>query len=94
MNLWAAIDTRDKYKRICAVADSAGELARMLGITRNEIYIHRSLAKKGKVPERYIKIEIPEDDEDIQELRECVEYAIDHNMDVKEEDWIKYQALE
>lgn len=92
MYLWAAIDPRDKYERIVAVADSADELAEKLGITRNAIYIHRSLVKRGMLRERYLKIEIPDDDEGIQELEECVEYARDTGLEVSREDWLKYQA--
>ena len=92
MHLWVAIDPKDPYKRVVAVADTTQELAKMLGISRKAIYVHRNLAKNGKVPEKYLKIEIPEDD-DIQELKDFVEYARDTSGEIPDEDWTKYQAI-
>lgn len=58
MILWVAV-TRDKYELPIAVADSCKELAEMVGVTANAIYILRNYAKKHrdyKCP--YITVEV------------------------------------
>lgn len=92
MVVWAAIDTKDKYKRLCAVADTVEELARMQHVKPETIYEHRSKAKKGLLPEKYLRIELPDDEEEIQNLISSVELGRDYNISVPEEDWLAYQA--
>jgi hypothetical protein len=55
--------TKDKYELPLAVANSAEELARICGVTRNGIDTLISLRKSGKFKTSYIKVEI-EDSED------------------------------
>ncbi len=93
MVVWAEIDTKDKYKRLCAVADTAEELAEMQHVKVETIYEHRSKAKKGLLPEKYLRIEIPDDEEEIQNLVNSVDLACDWNGTVPEEDWLAYQAV-
>lgn len=92
MVLWAAVDTRDKYKRLCAVADTPQELADMMHVKVSTIYECVSKSKKGLAPERYIRVEIPDDLEETQNLINAVDLAGDYNSKVPEEDWIAYQA--
>lgn len=92
MILWAAVDTKDPYKRLCAVADTAQELADMLHIKVTTIYECVSRARKGLVPERFIRVEVPDDEEEVQNLFSSVEFARDWNCTVPEEDWLAYQA--
>ncbi len=92
MVLWAAVDTRDKYKRLCAVADTPQELADMMHIKVSTIYECVSKAKKGLAPERYIRVEIPDELEETQNLLDAVEFASDYNCKVPEQDWLAYQA--
>ena len=61
MILWAAVDTRDKYKRLCAVADTPQELAKMMHVKPSSIQEAVSRAKKGLIQEKYLRIEIPDD---------------------------------
>ncbi len=50
--------TSDKYELPIAVADTSGELAKMLGTTRNNILSSISKNKSGKHSKvRYIKLE-------------------------------------
>lgn len=92
MVLWAAVDTRDKYKRLCAVADTPQELADMMHVKVSTIYECVSKAKKGLAPERYIRVEIPDDLEETQNLINAVDLAGDYNSKVPEGDWLAYQA--
>lgn len=94
MVLWAAVDTRDKYRRLCAVADTPQELAEMMHIKVSTIYECVSKAKKGLAQERYIRIEIPDDMEETQSLIDAVDLASDYNCEVPEGDWLAYQAAE
>lgn len=73
---WAADDTpnsialyvaytQDKYELPIAVADTAEELARMLGITANRIYSVISKTKKyGYRYPKYRRVVIPEVDDE------------------------------
>lgn len=92
MVLWAAVDTRDKYKRLCAVADTPQELADMMHVKVSTIYECVSKAKKGLAPERYIRVEIPDDLEETQNLLNAVDLASDYNSSIEEKDWLAYQA--
>lgn len=93
LTVWAAIDTRDPYKRLCAVADTARELADMLGIKAESIYEHRAKTRKGVLPEKYVRIEIPDDKEETAALCSSVDLASDYNCTVPEKDWMAYQAV-
>ena len=64
MRVWVAIEG-DEYELIYAIADSTRELAKMLGISHRSIYTNRSRARKGIERERYIPVDIPEDDEEV-----------------------------
>ena len=55
--------SKDKYELPEAVADSAGELARMLGITENAVYCGMSVAKKHGYRCRFVKVEIDDKEE-------------------------------
>lgn len=92
MILWAAVDTRDKYKRLCAVADTPQELAKMMHVKPSSIHEAVSRAKKGLVQEKYLRIEIPDDEEELEKLSGAVDLASDYNCKVPEEDWLAYQA--
>ena len=92
MVLWAAVDTRDKYRRLCTVADTPQELADMMHIKVSTIYECVSKAKKGLAQERYIRIEIPDDMEETQNLIDAVDLAGDYNCKVPKEDWLAYQV--
>lgn len=94
MILWAAIDTRDPYKRLCAVADTPQELAKMMHVKPSSIHEAVSRAKKGLVQEKYLRIEIPDDEEELEKLSGAVDLASDYNCKVPEEDWLAYQAAE
>lgn len=94
MILWAAVDTRDKYKRLCAVADTPQELAKMMHVKPSSIQEAVSRAKKGLIQEKYLRIEIPDDMEETQDLIDAVDLASDYNCKVPEEDWLAYQAAE
>lgn len=92
MVVWAAIDTGDEYKRLCAVADTAEELAELLHISVKSIYSNRTRAKKGLAPEKFIRIEIPDDSEETQNLIAAIDLASDYNSSIEEKDWLAYQA--
>ncbi|MCQ2369241.1 MAG: hypothetical protein MJ007_02055 [Paludibacteraceae bacterium] len=55
--------SRDKYELPEAVADTAGELARKLGVNTNVIYTRYRIAKEKGIRCVYVKVEIDEDDE-------------------------------
>lgn len=61
MTLWLQI-TPDKYEHPVAIADTAGELARMIGVKPNNIHSAMSQARKKGCWCKYIKVEIEEDD--------------------------------
>lgn len=92
MIIWAAIED-DKYQRIYAVADSVKELAETLGIKPMSIYVHRARANKGLCPWKYIRIEIPDDEDEQQQIVAAVDYASDIGADCTGIEWIKSQAL-
>lgn len=61
MNLWLKV-TADKYEFPLAVADSASQLANMVGTSKECIYSCVSHAKSHGYRSQYIKVEIEEDD--------------------------------
>lgn len=93
MILWAAVDTKDPYKRLCAVADTAQDLADMMHIKVTTIYECVSRARRGLAPEKFIRIEVPDDEEETQKLFSSVELGRDWNSTVLEKDWLAYQAV-
>lgn len=51
--------TRDKYELPLAVADTAAELASMVGVTTNAVLSGISKTRKGKLKKsRYIRVEV------------------------------------
>lgn len=62
MTIWMKV-TADEYELPMAVADSAAELARMVGCNENCIYSVVSKIKKGKTKHgRYRKVEVDDDE--------------------------------
>lgn len=59
--LWLKV-SNDEYELPEAVAGSANELARVLGITENAIYSSMSQSKKYGYKQRFIRVVIEEDD--------------------------------
>ena len=63
MTLWLKV-TKDKYELPLAVADTAAELGRMLGVSGNTIRTMACKYSKGKIKtSKYRKVVINEDDE-------------------------------
>lgn len=63
MTIWMAVTT-DKYELPIAVADTADELAKLVGVAnRNLIYSSMCKAKKHGWKSKYIKVNIQEDEE-------------------------------
>lgn len=91
--LWVAL-SKDKYKLPVAVADSRAELAEMMHTTKNAISSNISRYKRGLGPERYAKVEVPEEKEDIENLISAVDLEIDMNCPVPEKDLRAYQAMD
>lgn len=60
MTLWLQVST-DEYELPEVVAESAKELASMVGVTPNTIYSTISHAKKKHFKSKYIKIRIQGD---------------------------------
>lgn len=61
MVLYVAV-SQDKYELPIAVADSARELARMLGVDKCTVSCHITLAKQGKIKkQKYFKVEVEDD---------------------------------
>lgn len=58
--IYMAIDLNDNELPI-AVADTAGELAEMLGVTRNTVYTSMAQAKRVHCRSRYIKVEVTDE---------------------------------
>ena len=54
----------DKYELPYAVADSAEELAAMIGTARSAIYVGLSQEKSGRQRSRYKKVEIEDEESD------------------------------
>lgn len=64
VTIWMMV-TSDKFELPVAVADSAGELARMVSCTENNIYSSYSHYKRGvHKRSRFIKVEFEEDEND------------------------------
>lgn len=61
MTLWLKV-TADKYESQVAIADTAGQLAKMVGVSQNNIYSCVSNANKHGYRSQFIKVEIEEDD--------------------------------
>lgn len=57
MNLYIAVEL-DEYELPVAVAEPPGELAKMLGVTKNAVLSGISNAKKNKTRCRYRKIKV------------------------------------
>ena len=62
MAIWMKV-TKDEYELPIAVADSAGELARMLNVTANSIMSGVSHMKHDGIWTAYRKVEEDEQDE-------------------------------
>lgn len=62
MIVWLLV-TKDKYQLPLEIADSAGELARKVGCSTNNIYSAVSHAKHRGHNSRFVKVEIEEDEE-------------------------------
>lgn len=61
MNIYMAVDL-EYYELPYAVADTAEELAKMCGVTKNNVYSTISHVKSGRYERgRYVKVEV--DDE-------------------------------
>ena len=60
MTLWMLV-TNDKYELPIAVADSAADLARMLGINANTIYSAVCRTDKLGYWSRYVRVEVEDD---------------------------------
>lgn len=57
--------TRDEYEFPIHIADSASELGKLCGVSRNCILSCVSKSKKGKIGKsRYVKVEVPDDEEE------------------------------
>ena len=56
--------SKDKYELPLAVADSASELASILGCSANTIYSSISHAKDGRQKTQYRRVKIDEGDEE------------------------------
>lgn len=63
MTVWMKV-TRDKYELPVAVADTAGELARKVGVDSHVIYTRLRMAKQKGIRCIYVKVEIDEEDTD------------------------------
>ncbi len=61
ITLWMKV-THDKYELPVAVADTAGQLALMVGCSVNAIHSGISNARRGGYRCQYVKVEIEEDD--------------------------------
>jgi len=55
--------SKDKYELPEAVAGSVHELAKLLGITENAIYVSMSQEKRFGYRTNYVKVEIDEEEE-------------------------------
>lgn len=59
--------TTDRYSHIIQMADSLEELAKLSHTTKKSISSHISHHKKGEIKtERYAKVEITEDDDELE----------------------------
>lgn len=61
MNIWLKV-TLDKYELPVAVADSAEEMAKLCGVSVNNIYSVRSHARARGHRCRYIVVSVDEED--------------------------------
>lgn len=62
MIVWLLV-TKDKYELPLEIADSAGELAKKVGCSVNNIHAAVSQARRRGYNSRFKKVEIEEDDE-------------------------------
>ena len=61
--------SQDKYELPTAVADTARELGRMIGVKENTILTHISLIKKGQLKrQKYFRIEIEEERDEAERI--------------------------
>lgn len=63
MRIWMEV-TRDKYELPVAVAGTAAELAKMVGVTLRAVQKCQVDAKKRGKPGKYIRVEVDEDADD------------------------------
>ena len=66
MTLWMAV-TNDEYELPIAVANTCSELAEMIGINPYSIRKHRWWCKTNGVKCQYHKIEVDDDDWDVED---------------------------
>lgn len=55
--------TNDKYELPIAIADTVGELAKMCGVTTNNIYSAISHRKSGERNTSFVRVEFDEEEE-------------------------------
>ena len=64
MNIYMAVDL-EYYELPYAVADTAEELAKMCGVTKNNVYSAMSHVKNGRAKRsRYVKVEVEDESDD------------------------------
>lgn len=64
MNIYMAVDL-EYYELPYAVADTAEELAKMCGVTKNNVYSAISHVKNGRAKRsRYVKVEVEDEVDD------------------------------
>lgn len=61
ITVWMKV-TLDEYELPVAIADTAGQLADLIGVRTNNIYSAISNARQGGYRCSYVKVEIEEDD--------------------------------
>ena len=94
MIVWAAVEP-DEYELIYAVADSAQQLANLLGIKKGTIYRNMMFARQGKAKPRYLRIEIPDDENEQDLILAAVDHAVDMNCSfIPQDELIAVQAIE
>lgn len=60
MTIWMEV-TKDRYELPITVADSAKELAEMIGVKPQSIWQHESRASQGKLKrQRFVRVEVEE----------------------------------
>lgn len=90
MVIWMQVST-DKYKLPEVVADSIHELACKCGVKESSIYISMCRSRQGKMPEKYCRVTIP--DEEIENLIWGIECGRDNGLNIDDESYKKYLAM-
>lgn len=90
MEIWMRL-SRDKYRLPELVADNIQELAEKSGVTAASIRSMMSRTKHGKAPERYVKVDISDEEADM--IVWGVDMAVDWNCDIPEEDVRLHHAV-